>query len=153
MEKEKEEYDYIGPRTNGFHIVKKDGKWNLIGESGKLLSEEWFKSASSMSDEGYSLVLTDEGYNYIDKSGSIIFGKNFKNAGTFENGFAPVMNDDYKWNYIDTSFKLVSGKWYPLVRMTWDKETDTGIVYDGKGNEARLNRNGMIVGDWKRSEE
>lgn len=154
MEKEKEEYEYTGPLTNGYRRVKrKDGKWNLIDESGNIISKEWFKSVSSMSDNGFALVLTDEGYNYINGIGIKVSSKYYKNAGTFENGFAPIMNDEYKWNYINSSFRILCKEWYPLVKMTWNKDTDMGVVYDGKGNEARINRNGMIVGDWKRSEE
>lgn len=153
MKKEKEDYEYLGPFTNGYRRVKKDGKWNLIDNKGNTISKEWFKSVSSMSNEGFALVLTDEGYNYINVSGRKVMDKPFKNAGTFENGFAPVMNDDYKWNYINNSLRFLCKKWYPLVKMTWDKDTDTGMVYDGKGNEARINRIGMLVGDWKKSEE
>jgi len=64
-------FDSVARFSEGFAIVKLNGKYNYIDQNGNLLCKQWFDDASSFK-MGYGWgVLNDTEY-YIDKQGNLI---------------------------------------------------------------------------------
>ena len=92
-----------------------DGKCNLIGENGKLLSDKWFDWIGDFYDDndGFALVgRENHEYNYIDKDGKILSEEWFKWLDFFHNGFARVQRFDDTMNFINKDGKIISDEWF-----------------------------------------
>ena len=55
--------------------VEKNGKWNFIDITGKILSKEWFDKAWSFS-RGFAEIKKNGKENFIDINGNLLFFKN-----------------------------------------------------------------------------
>jgi len=132
-------FDFAWGFSDGFAVVKLDGKWNLINTEGKLLSNQWFECVGDF-NEGFAVVVLDGKYNFINTEGDILFEQWFDDAGSFSEGFAAVKLDG-KWNYINTEGELLSGKWFDDA---WKfSKGFARVILDGKW--LKINTKGEIV--------
>jgi len=96
--------------SEGFAVIRRDGKWNFINTEGKFLSEQWFDFVWRFS-EGFARVRVDDKYNFIDTEGKLLSEQWFDYAYDFSEGFANVKLDR-KYNFISSEGKLLSYQWY-----------------------------------------
>ena len=83
-----------------------DGKYNLIDENGKLLSDEWFEWIDYFHDGFAQVRRAYEKYNYIDKNGKILLDEWYKWVDDFRDGFANVQRTNGEQCKIDKTGKL-----------------------------------------------
>ena len=98
-------------------IVKRgDFEYNYINKEGKLLSNEWFKSASCFYN-GFAVVKRANcEWNFIDKQGKILSNEWFRDVDYFnKDGLARVQRKDSKWNFINKDGKIISDEWFKSV--------------------------------------
>lgn len=123
-----------------------DGKFNLIGENGKFLSEQWFEWIGDFYDdnEGFAMVgRENHEYNYIDKEGKIISEQWFKWLDYFHNGFARVQRFDDLMNFINEDGKIISAEWFRYV--DYFDEYGFAVVQRSNGELCKIDKNGNIV--------
>ena len=69
-----------------------NGKWNLIGTNGNLLSQQWFDNIYSFNKNGLAQVELNRKWNLIDKNGNLLSKQWFDGIGIFTNGFAKKLD-------------------------------------------------------------
>ena len=120
-----------------------DGKCNLIGEDGKLLSEQWFEWIGDFYD-GYALVgRENHEYNYIDKQGKILSDDWFKWLDFFKDEFARVQRFDNSMNFITKDGKILSDEWFRYA--DYFDEYDLAVVQRTNGEQCKIDKTGKIV--------
>ena len=90
-------------------IVKRlsDGKCNLIGENGKLLSEQWFDWIDYF-HEGFAIVRRkDYLNNFIDKQGKLLSEEWFSWVNDFKDGLAVGQRTNGEYFKIDKQGKIL----------------------------------------------
>ena len=87
-----------------------DGKCNLIGENGKLLSEQWFEWIGDFYDDFALVGRENHEYNYIDKQGKILSEEWFNYGFDFNDGLALVERTNGESCKIDKNGKIVVSK-------------------------------------------
>lgn len=123
-----------------------DGKFNLITENGKFLSEQWFDWIGDF-ENGLALVQREREnprFNYIDKEGKIISDEWFRWVDFFRDGIARVQREDYSYNLIDKQGKILSEEWFEWVDDY--NEYDRAVVYRKNGEKCKIDKQGRIVG-------
>ena len=123
-----------------------DGKYNLIGENGKFLSEQWYDWIGDFLD-GLALVQREREnprFNYINKEGKIISEEWFRWVDYFHDGIARVQREDYSYNLIDRQGNILSNEWFEWVD-DFD-EYDRAVVYRTNGECCKIDKQGKIVG-------
>ena len=90
-------------------IVKRviDEKYNLIGENGKLLLDEWYDFVSDFFGEVAVVVSGDGDFNFINKQGNILSDDWYEWVDDFHEGFARVKRSNGEWAKIDKSGNLI----------------------------------------------
>ena len=93
-------------------IVKRviDDKYNLIGENGKLLLDEWYDFVSDFFGEVAVVVRDDGDFNFINKQGKFLSEQWFEWIDDFHEGFARVQRTNGEWAKIDKTGKIVVSK-------------------------------------------
>ena len=132
-------------KKDGLAIAKRisDSKYNLIGEDGKLLSDEWFDWISGFYD-GFALVgRENHEHNYMDKEGKILSEQWFKWLDYFHNGIARVQRFDDLMNFIDTDGKIISDEWFRYV--DYFDEYDLAVVQRTNGEQCKIDKTGEII--------
>ena len=120
-----------------------DGKCNLIGENGKLLSDKWFDWIGDFYDEFALVGRENHEYNYIDKQGKILSEEWFKWLDFFHNGFARVQRFDNSMNFIGEDGKIISNEWFRYV--DYFDEYGLAVVERTNGELCKIDKNGKIV--------
>lgn len=94
-------------------VERGEFEYNYIDTNGKLLSNEWFKSASYFYN-GFAVVQRGYNqYNFIDRQGKLLSNEWFKSVDYFnKDGFARVQRKDSKWNFITKDGKIISDEWF-----------------------------------------
>ncbi len=157
-----EMYDGIIPSDNGLFMVKKDGKWALLDENLKQITDFCFidvavNSRGQAFGAEYALVSDKSGYYLIDQKGEACFDNRFPDAKGSEGGLLAVSDSSGKWGFADEKGNLViecqyeeaysfsdglasvkyAGKWgYINQYQTWIIEPQFGEAYpflDGSG--------------------
>lgn len=97
-------------------VQRGEFEYNYIDTNGKLLSNEWFKSASYFYN-GFAVVQRGYNqYNFIDRQGKLLSDEWFKDVDYFnKDGLARVQRKDSKWNFINTDGKIISEQWFKSV--------------------------------------
>ena len=97
-------------------VQRGEFEYNYIDTNGKLLSNEWFKSASYFYN-GFAVVQRGYNqYNFIDRQGKLLSDEWFKDVDYFnKDGFARVQRKDGKWNFITKDGKIISDEWFKSV--------------------------------------
>ena len=89
-----------------------DGKCNLIGENGKIISDTWFDWIGDFYDDNDDFALVgreNHEYNYIDKQGKILSSEWFRYADYFdEYDLAVVQRTNGEQCKIDKNGNIVS---------------------------------------------
>ncbi len=106
------DYEEASSLGNGVAAVKKDGKWSLINEEGKELTEERFDGV--ITDERNIVyrnerLFVQKGQNYylVDSSGKQITDQAYEDARLFQgDGYAAVKVNGL-WGFIDTEGKMI----------------------------------------------
>lgn len=78
-----------------------DGKYYLINEDGKKISNEGYDDAKLFID-GLAAVKQNGKWGFINESGKMVIKSQYDGARSFSNGFAAVCIDD-KWGFISIS--------------------------------------------------
>ena len=128
-------------------IVKRviDDKYNLIGENGKLLLDEWYDFVSDFYGEVAVVVRGDGDFNFINKQGKLLSEQWFEWVDDFDNGFARVQrNTDKLWNLIGEDGKFLSDEWFRYVK---DFNDGFAEVKRTNGEWAKIDTNGKIVSE------
>jgi hypothetical protein len=86
--------------STGNLIYKDNGKWGLMNESGKKLTEALYDKVNTFSD-GLSSVKSGSLYGFIDAKGKTIVSLTYDDSKSFSNGLAAVKKDGF-WGYINT---------------------------------------------------
>ena len=97
-------------------VQRGEFEYNYIDTNGKLLSNEWFKSASCFYN-GFAVVQRGYNqYNFIDRQGKLLSDEWFKDVDYFnKDGLARVQRKDGKWNFITKEGKIISEQWFKSV--------------------------------------
>ena len=123
-----------------------DGKCNLIGENGKILSDTWFDWIGDFYDDNDDFALVgreNHEYNYIDKQGKILSEEWFKWLDFFHNGFARVQRFDDTMNFINKDGKIISNEWFRYA--DYFDEYDLAVVQRTNGEQCKIDKTGKIV--------
>ena len=99
-------------KKEGLVIVQRviDDKYNLIGENGKLLLDEWYDFVSDFFGEVAVVVRDDGDFNFINKQGKFLSEQWFEWIDDFHEGFARVQRTNGEWAKIDKTGKIVVSK-------------------------------------------
>lgn len=82
-------------------FVNKDGKYYMIDNTGKEITQKTFLNAKTFLDATYAAVETDKGWTFVNSKGEFVFkDAYFEEANSFSNGFAAVQKSG-QWGYID----------------------------------------------------
>ena len=102
-------WDTISAKDFGSdHTYIKGGSWGYIDESGRIVVEPKYESASHFSN-GLAAVKTDGKWGYIDPKGKVVIDPRFSSCSSFSEGLAAVSLDDGRTSYgfIDKRGKFV----------------------------------------------
>lgn len=153
-----EEFDYIGPFSEGLASVCKDDKYGYIDEAGQVVIPLAWDAVRDFHD-GVALTILEEhyappyedyfylDYYLIDTTGAILvhFGPDYGNVSEFHGGVAQVWDPDTDlvW-YINTKGEVVDppentsvfdpGHDYPQPDWDMDWQGDKCGLVDGEGN-------------------
>ena len=120
-----------------------DGKCNLIGENGKIISDTWFDWIGDFYDEFALVERENHEYNYIDKQGKILSEEWFKWLDLFHLEFTRVERGDGLMNFIDKKGKILSNEWFRYVDyFNWDGLAE---VHRTNGELCKIDKTGKIV--------
>ena len=128
-------------------IVKRviDDKYNLIGENGKLLLDEWYDFVSDFYGEVAVVVRGNGDFNLITADGKLLSKQWFEWVDDFNDGFARVKRStDKLWNFIGEDGKFLSDEWFNYVGIPHD---GFALVERTSGEWAKIDTNGKIVSE------
>lgn len=114
-------FECCEPFSNGFAVVKLNGRYNYIKQDGTLLCpNQWFHFCYYFNKFGLAPVEIETqkpSTNIVKSDGSFLFSTNLTAVGRFdEDGYASIRNDEWKWNSIDKNGQIVFKNWYDFVR-------------------------------------
>ncbi len=72
------------------YLPKAAGKYYLLDENGKKVTDDTFEDARPFNGEGYAAVRIDGKWGFIDKDGKVVIKPEYVEARSFSNGFAAV---------------------------------------------------------------
>lgn len=121
----------------------RDGKYNLVGENGNYLFNEWFDWLDYFYSEFAIVRRENHEYNYIDKNGKFLFKEWFKWLDLFKDGFARVKRGDGLMNFIDKKGKILSNEWFRYVDCFY--EYGLAVVERTNGEWCKIDKTGKIV--------
>ena len=107
-----EEYDEAYDFSEGFAVVRKDGKWYYVDDKDFKRHGEGYDMVHAFS-EGFAAVKKDGKWYFVDKQFKL-HGEEYDDAFHFRKGFAAVKKDG-KWYFVDKQFKL-HGEGYDAVK-------------------------------------
>ena len=84
-----------------------DDKYNLIGENGKLLLDEWYDFVSDFYGEVAVIVRGDGDFNLINKQGKLLSKQWFEFVDDFKDGFAVGQRTNGEYFKIDKQGKIL----------------------------------------------
>lgn len=131
----KDYWCYTGTFSDeGLALINKDGKWGLMDESGKIITDCMYDEVEGFA-EGYYQVIKDGKAGFVDKKGKEIIPCNFYATFAFKDGFAKVCVDwdAGKWSLIDTDGNII----IPEVK-------DIGDYFEGVAVAKRNDRFGYV---------
>lgn len=88
-------------------MVKENGSWYLIDNTGKHITEDTYADAKAPEGNGYIAVADSDGkWGYVDRNGNLVIDFQYWNAKSFSNylGAVQVSNN---WGYISQRNELV----------------------------------------------
>jgi len=132
--------------SEGFAVVKCNGKYNFINKYGNYISRDWFDYVNSF-NEGVAWVEIGKKTNFIDKNGKYIFKDWLQESisvNNFRNGFACVYDSTKrKYNLIDKTGKYISGKWFDAIHTGFNKDGRAVVEINGEYNF--IDKRGNII--------
>ena len=111
--------------ADGFAVVKKGDKKNIINKRGRLISPEWYDDISrNFTTDGFTIVKNDGKKNLMDKRGRLISPEWYDDISSYftTNGLTRVVNNN-KENYIDKKGRL-AGEWKEIPKISSRRGTD-----------------------------
>lgn len=96
-------------------LVKEDGLWFHVDQTGTPISGARYADARAFSD-GLAAVQIDGKWGYIDKYGDLVIPARYDRIRPFSEGLAAVSEDGKEWGFIDREGTLVipfQRRWYP----------------------------------------
>ena len=140
-------FDVIWSFSEGFAMVKLNGKYSFINTKGELIGDGnlWFDYGSDF-NEGFATVRLNGKDSFINTNGELIGDGNlwFDFVGSFDEGFAKVELNG-KTSFINTNGELIGdgNLWFDFV---WDfKEGFARVELNGK--YSFINTKGELIGD------
>jgi len=119
--------------------VKRQGKYGLISDSGKVIIPAIYESFHNLREDKIA-VMKEGQYGYINIQGQEVIPFVYEWAGNFSQGFA-IAKKDGKWGHISQKGEILS----PFI---YDKTGDfnQGYAYVQKGDlYGRINLKGQLV--------
>lgn len=96
-------YDFIGKPAAGRSILERDGQFNYVDTSGRLLFSDWmatYPEYRQLADfqNGYTKIMAEGKFNLCDTSGQPLLKKGRDNIGSYSHLIA--VESRGKWGYI-----------------------------------------------------
>ncbi len=117
-------YDDVGPFSEGFAAVNKDGKWGFIDRKGNIVIQPIYKSAWAFHEKKARVQQFDQPEQFIDQKGTAMHADGWSAADDFSNGRARVKVGN-SFGYIDSTGHLVI---QPIYTRGWNFNNDICIV-------------------------
>lgn len=107
----KTDVDVLYYPSHGMSLVKKDGRYGYINETGNLAIPFKFKKAFPFSENGYAFVVNDlDSGGYINRNGQYVISPIYDSGSKFQFGIAAVSkNGRYKFIY-ENGCKAIRGE-------------------------------------------
>lgn len=121
-------------------LVRQDGKFGYIDESGNFLVKPTYLKAKDFSD-GAAAVFDGEKWGYINPAGEVIVKFQYEAAKPFDSGIAIVENES-GWQYIDKAGKKLE---MPASEKLYDFNDGIALIKDDMGKIGAINPQGEIV--------
>jgi len=140
-------YDYVGKLSDGYVVVKLDGKYNFINTNGEYLwnKDEWFDRVGNFREGFAKVKIEGKGWNFINPQGELLLKEDkwFNDACSFSNGFARVKKEGKGWNFINEQGELLwkGNEWFSNI-VSFDNGF-ANVKY--KGDWYKLNTKGELV--------
>lgn len=147
----KDVFDNCHDFKEGFANVELNGKWNLINQEGKFLSNQWFDFCEKFYN-GFAGVMLNGKCNFINQEGELLSNQWFDWIGVFYDGITWVMLNG-KYNFINEEGKLISNQWFDRchefrngfagVQLNGEEYiiNRDGVLFDSNGNPVNINEN------------
>ncbi len=131
-------YDYVDCLSEGLAVVKRNGKYGFIDQTGKVVAPLNYDWAWSFS-EGLAAVERNGKYGFIDKAGKVVIPLNYDDTWYFTEGLAAVKQNG-KYGFIDNTGKVV-------IPLKYDKADSfyngvAGVLDRSTGEAFYINRQG-----------
>lgn len=112
QELSKEAFDAVYMNDNGLYVVCKEGKWAILDEDLKPVTDYLYKDVAVNSRGqvfygNYAIVKDEAGYFLIDETGKAQYETRFAGAKGLEGGLYAVMNENDQWGFADENAELV----------------------------------------------
>lgn len=107
------EYDYAGAFYCGVAAVQKGGKWAIVDESGKQVTDYVFEDIK-MDDKGIAFrgdrAIAKRGGKYmvIDTTGKQVGSETWEDADAFNSDLIAAVKKNGKWGFTDANGKVVA---------------------------------------------
>lgn len=112
QELSKEAFDAVYLNDNGLYVVCKEGKWAILDEDLKPVTDYLYtdvavNSRGKVFYGNYAIVKDETGYFLIDETGKEQYETRFAGAKGLEGGLYAVMNENEQWGFADENAELV----------------------------------------------
>ena len=104
---ERPKYQKLGPLTEGFALIRDNGRLGYINEFGRPAFDLPLLQAAYSFSGGLARAKLDGKFGYIDTKGNWALKPQFSDAADFKGGLARVMFPEGNWGYIDASGKKI----------------------------------------------
>ncbi len=107
-----ETYDMAYLNDNGLIVVQKDGKWAVLDEELKPVTDYIFtdvavNSKGQVFHNNYAVVADERGYYLINRAGQPYFDIRFDNAKGMEEGLFAVADSSGRWGFANEKGEIV----------------------------------------------
>ena len=110
-------FELLDDFANGFAVVKKNGRYNVVTRTGKLVFREWYKEIDCDFGVPWRVRKLDGKYSIVDKQLKFVARKWYDDVTPFVNGFAKVKKSTKPtlWSYVGEDGKMISRAWFESV--------------------------------------
>ena len=129
--------------SNLLFPVLKDGKWGLIGTTGKIVAKPAYKDIMITTEGLYGVKYDNNKYGFIDKRGKVQIAFDYDEVRPFNNGLSIVSRGQGKLGVINRFNSKIAPCYFSEVNIL--PATKQFELLDASGNKFVLNSNGDCV--------
>jgi hypothetical protein len=107
----RDNYDWVGPFSEGLAQVKSNRKYGFVNEEGEVVIPLMYDSAGPFSD-GLAKVRLGDQWGFINNNGNVVVPLMYDYVDDFHDGLAKVLLID-QWGCVDTTGREVLPCIYP----------------------------------------